>query len=544
MTATWPRVVPVGDRGLLVEFPPELSPETNALVRGTDAVLARLPGVIETVPAFRSVLLVYDPLAVTFDELVERAHAAARAARPPAEDIGPLIEVPVIYGGAYGPDLEAVAQSVGIPQAEVVRLHTEPTYRVYMLGFSPGFPYLGLLPAPLRLPRRASPRLRVPAGSVAIADAFAGIYPQETAGGWHVLGRTPLRLFDPSRADACLLRPGDRVRFVAVSGDPNPQAIRVDVSATPRRPMFEVLEAGLMTTVQDLGRRGHRRSGIPWSGPLDGGALRAANAAVGNDPGDAAIELTFPGPRLRVLEEGQMAIAGADLGARLDGTDIDHRTAIRVRPGDLIDFGAPRRGQWLYLGVAGGVDVPEALGSRATYARGGLGGIGGRSIRAGDILGVREERRERRVSRPGTMRASSAASPSDPVRVIVGPQAEACTVDALAAFFGLPFAVTVHRDRSGMRLRGPVLGHRGSAEILSDGLLPGAIQVPAGGDPLVILADGPTTGGYAKIASVIDADLDRLAQHSPGETVRFAGVTVMAAHALLRDQAREQAASW
>jgi KipI family sensor histidine kinase inhibitor len=532
MAGPWPRLAPLGDRGLLVEFAPEVSPEVNALVRGADAVMSTLPGVVETVPTFRSVLLVYDPLQVRFDELIERADACARTARPVPSGAGALVEIPVVYGGADGPDLNAVAEAVGLAPDDVIRLHAEPTYLVYMIGFAPGFAYLGTLPAPLRLPRRATPRLRVPAGSVAIADVFTGVYPQETAGGWHLLGQTWRQLFDPDRDDPCLVRPGDRVRFVSVPREARTVAAppRAKQALSPSRPVFQVLDGGLMTTVQDLGRPGWRRFGVPASGALDAGALRAANAAVGNPPGAAGLEFTFPGPRLRVVAELEIAVAGADLAATLNGTDIGHAAAIRVRPGDRLAFEQPRSGQWMYLSVAGGIDAPVVLASRSTYARGGLGGIAGRPIRAGDALGAGEARPGRRV--PAASWVPPAAGGA--LRVVLGPQAEAFTPDALAGLLGRPFAFTAQRDRSGARLRGHPLAHRRGADILSDGVLPGAIQVPADGGPLAILADGPTTGGYAKIASVISADLGRLAQRTPGESVRFEAVTVAEAHEWLR----------
>lgn len=535
----WPRLLPLGDRGLLVEFGAEVSPEVNALVRGAEPLLARLPGVSETVPAFRSLLLVYDPFRTTFDRLAEYVEAVARGVRPAPDEGGQLLEVPVAYGGAWGPDLEAVAAALGLSQADVVALHTGTIYRVYMLGFAPGFPYLGLLPEALRLPRRATPRTRVPTGSVAIADAFTGIYPQDTAGGWHLLGRTPLRLFDPSGKTPFLLAPGDRVRFVACpdiemgpAEEPPPFA--------PRRPVFEVLEPGLMTTLQDAGRTGWRRYGVPVSGPMDRRAHAAANLAVGNAPGEAALEMTFPGPKLRAVADALIAVAGADLGARLNHTDLDHGQPVRVRPGDLFTLTAPRSGQWLYLAVAGGLDGPQVLGSRATWTRGGPRGPLGRPVRAGDLLGVREGPAGPRRARPVPLIARGRTLTA---RVVLGPQADAFTPEGLAALLGGTYEVTVQRDRSGARLRGVPVRHRVGADIASDGLLPGAIQVPADGGPVVIFADGPTTGGYTKAAAVVSADVDALAQLAPGDRVRFQAVTVAQAHALLRAAEEETGCS-
>lgn len=542
MSAVWPRVVPAGDSGLLVEFAPDLSPKAIARVHGVRRLLEELPGVIETVPGFRSVLVAYDPLAVSFDEIAGRAEAVARAAQPAPATEGSLVEIPVAYGGHGGPDLEAAALACGVRQSEVIELHSGTDYLVYMLGFAPGFPYLGLLPPEIRMPRRPTPRVRVPAGSVAVADAFSGIYPQETAGGWHLLGRTPLRLFDPTRARPCLLQPGDRVRFVPVpNGSAASEAATTDVKSSEvmpirafGRPVFEVLEPGLMTTVQDRGRMGWRRFGVPSSGALDRPALDAVNGMLGNLSGAAALELTFPGPRMRVLSEAEIAVAGADLTAMVNRTALDPGELVRVHPGDLLEFEPPRQGQWLYLGVAGGVEVPPLLGSRSAYARGGQGGPLGRALRAGDILGLGETSSARRRTRwPG----DPLTTRNGPVRVVLGPQSGAFTAEAQASFLGRAYKATAQRDRSGTRLAGSILGHRDSAEIMSDGLLPGAIQVPADGQPLVILADGPTTGGYPKIAWVIAPDLCRVAQAGPGTELRFEAVAVETAHGLIREHA-------
>jgi KipI family sensor histidine kinase inhibitor len=519
---------------VIVEFEPDVSAETTARVLGADAVIRTLPGVVETVPAFRSVLAVYDPRRVDFPGVAARAEAAARAAAPASRDAGRLVEVPVVYGGSSGPDLQAVADVCGLTPADVISLHSGSPYTVYMLGFSPGHPYLGSLPPSLRVPRRASPRPRVPAGSVGVADQFTNIYPRETAGGWHLLGRTALQLFDHQRDPAFLLAPGDRVRFVPVGEPPEParedgRAARpaVPASRAPRCPVFEVLEPGLMTTVQDLGRPGWRRYGVPVSGALDHGAHVAANLTVGNAAAAATLELSFPGPKLRATAAVEIAVAGADFTPWHNGASIDPGRPLWVRPGDVVEFAGPRGGQWAYLAVAGGFDVPEVFGSRSTYVRGGIGGFEGRPLRAGDVLGRGE-------GGPGPrrrQRAAPVAGRTGAIRVVLGPQTDAFSADAQTGWLAGAFVVTVQRDRSGMRLRGPVLHHRGGAEILSDGLLPGAVQVPAEGQPIIILADGPTTGGYSKIASVISADLDRVAQAGPGSALRFEAVTVAQAHA-------------
>jgi KipI family sensor histidine kinase inhibitor len=208
----------MGDRSLLVELGGNISPEVNRRVQELMLRLRRawLPGVREFAPAYRSLLVVFDPLvippAVLKARITEVAAEAGSSGLPPAK----AITVPVFYGGDYGPDLEWVSGHLGIPAGEVVRLHSEAVYRVYMIGFTPGYPYLGELPAALAIPRRSTPRTRVPKGSVGIAQRQTGIYPVESPGGWQIIGWTPIELFDPNRRLPSLLEMGDRVKFEAV----------------------------------------------------------------------------------------------------------------------------------------------------------------------------------------------------------------------------------------------------------------------------------------------------------------------------------------
>lgn len=215
---TTPRLVAMGDSAFRVEFDGRIDPGINAcvvaLARAVDA--ARVPGVRDVVPTYRSVAVYFDPLRTDYDALVDRVTRESSCLEPFfAPDPDP-IRVPVCYGAEYGVDLEAVAAFAGVDEAEVIRLHTARTYRVFMLGFMPGFAYLGTVDERIAAPRLATPRLRVPAGAVGIAGAQTGIYPAVTPGGWRIVGRTPTRLFDTRRVSPSLFQPGDLVQFYPV----------------------------------------------------------------------------------------------------------------------------------------------------------------------------------------------------------------------------------------------------------------------------------------------------------------------------------------
>jgi KipI family sensor histidine kinase inhibitor len=214
-----PRFRIAGDTGLLAEYGDAIDPAINKKVRAMAMAMEMEPisGVVEVIPTYRSLLILYDPV-VTHpsriqEALMELEGRLERIEIPPPR----TIEIPVCYGGQYGPDLDFVAQSHGLSTDEVIRIHSEPTYQVYMIGFTPGFPFLGGLPKILFTPRRETPRTRVPAGSVGIANDQTGIYPIESPGGWQLIGRTPVRLFDPDREDPFLLRAGDMLRFKPIS---------------------------------------------------------------------------------------------------------------------------------------------------------------------------------------------------------------------------------------------------------------------------------------------------------------------------------------
>lgn len=290
--------------------------------------------------------------------------------------------------------------------------------------------------------------------------------------------------------------------------------------------MIEVLAAPLPASIQDLGRPGYRHIGMPLSGALDPEWMCIANALVGNPPSAAVLEMRLLGPRLRAL--GHVAIAlGGEFSAVMETRDGARRAAANwcghlLAPGETLDLGALRSGIG-YLAVSGGFGVEPVLGSRSTYARAGIGGLAGRSLVAGDRLEVGPAATSIVL---GLKQAPELEA--GPIRVIAGPQREHFSDGAWRDFLGAEFTVTRDADRMGLRLAGPRLEHLPAlgADIVSDAVTPGAIQVPGDGNPIVLLADCQTVGGYPKIATVIGADLRRLGHALPGQQLRFAEVTV------------------
>ena len=546
-----PRFLAAADSALLVELGDEVSEATTAAVLGLDARLAAAPpaGVVAVLPALRSLLVEYDPLRTSQRRLrrdveallghSDDAGAAAKALSPREHTIA------VRYGGDDGPDLDAVASATGMSPDAVVRAHTAAAYRVAMLGNLPGLPYLVGLDPRLETPRRHDPRDRVPAGSVAIAARLSTVYSAAGPGGWNLIGRTATRLFDLNRTPAALLAPGDVVRFVAgdrhESADSGPNLPARHDEAGPH---LRVVDPGLLTTVQDAGRRGFERAGVPTGGALDAELLRVANLLAGNPAGTAALEVTHGGPLLEVCApSARIAVAGDCDVTRIarDGTQsrLSAWRSTILRDGERLHVGRVRVGLRCVVAVEGGVATAPVLGSRSTYLRGGFGGVHGRPLRSGDTLPLARAYAGHHpdVCLDGaTLRDAGliAGGGTTEICAVPGPQDDAIERESLVALFATELRVSPRCDRVGLRLDGLRLRHRGSPEIISDGCAPGSIQVPGGGAPIVLLADRGTTGGYPKAATVASTDLPRLARLRPGATLRLRAAGVEEAEALRR----------
>lgn len=292
---------------------------------------------------------------------------------------------------------------------------------------------------------------------------------------------------------------------------------------------LRILEPGPLATVQDLGRWGHRDMGVPLSGAMDLPALRIANGLAGNGRGAAGIEITWGGFRAEVITGALFAVTGADVEVALNGEAVSMWTTHRASRGDVLTVGYASLGLRSYLALSGGIEVPLVMGSRSTYIRGGFGGFHGRALAKGDIIQVGPasltDARIRRAP-PGLI---PLYGNQPTLRVVLGPQEDLITREGIEAFLSGPYTVTERCDRMGILLDGPKITHRRGPDIISDGTIPGVVQVPGSGRPTLLGADCQTTGGYVKIATVIGADLPLVAQLAPGARVRFSVLSLLEA---------------
>jgi KipI family sensor histidine kinase inhibitor len=432
---------------------------------------ARPPGFLEAVPGARSLLVLADPAVFDTSILRQRPEEHAVSAR--------TVRLRTVYDG---PDLAELSARLGLDAAAA---HAAAAHVVQFLGFQPGFAYMS---GGFAVPRLLTPRVRVPRGSVAVADSYTGVYPSDSPGGWWLIGRVEEALFDPWADPPSLLRPGDRVIFEPAAAE---DAFAGDGRSAKARSiggeaLLRVVKPGGQATIQGAPRYGLGQYGVPAGGAMDLASLAAANQLLGNAPLAAGLEAVLSTPALEALVPLQIAIGG-----------VVHR----LESGQVLP---PQKGALRnYLAVEGGLaqDPPGALNP---------------PLEAGQIL-------YRAQGRPETPRPlPPLPKPQDPVtlRILDGPQRDWFQDPELLKT--AEWRLTPRTDRRGARLEGPKLLLNRASDLPSEGTAPGAIQVPGDGQPIILGPDRPVTGGYAKIAAVLWDDLPLLAQARPGARIRFA----------------------
>ncbi|MGH7492903.1 MAG: biotin-dependent carboxyltransferase family protein [bacterium] len=302
-------------------------------------------------------------------------------------------------------------------------------------------------------------------------------------------------------------------------------------------PALKIISPGFLTTVQDLGRFGFAHLGVPPAGAADRCALLLGNVLVNNEGNTSALEMTLIGGTFEFEADGQIAITGADCDPVIDGQQVPQWTAMAVRPGQTLKCGAIKSGARAYLCINGGIQVPKVMGSAATHLQAGIGGWHGRQLQKGEVLSI-AEMRVGVAFRPRTVRSdlTSYVRERSILRATLGPQRDFFSQDLLSLFSSTPYIVSESSNRVGLRLRGEAIIKENPAEIITEGISLGAVQVPADGQPIILFVEHPTTGGYPKIANVISADWCRVGQLRPRDVVRFQFVSLDEAHRLLRQQ--------
>lgn len=533
------RILTASDRTLLVEAA-DLD-EAMRLNLAWDGV----PGVVERIPGARTVLVRFDPLRTSAVALTE----VLSATRVDAEHVPHTREVavPVHYDGE---DLAEAAGLLGVSAEELVNRHLAADWQVAFSGFAPGFGYVVSGDPLFDVPRRSSPRTRVPAGSVALAGQFTGVYPRESPGGWQLIGHTDAVMWDIDRDPPALLSPGALVRFeragreglrLPALSDPRiaagnsnggslsePQARRNGLSeersdeSKPSTPFVEIIRPSLQLLVQDAGRPGHAALGVSASGAADRTALRDANRAVGNETAAAVLE-SVGGLTLRFHGDGVAAVTGA-IG-ELTLTDaggptrsIPHGAPFATVDGDELTLGHPSHGLRYVIGIRGGLAAASALGSRASDT---LAGLGPDPLTSGATIAVGDAARYA-VDPVATPRELPASGDLVELDITLGPRDDWFTASALDTLTTQEWLVTPRSDRVGIRLQGDVpLERTTQGELPSEGAVTGAIQVPPDGQPVLFLPDHPLTGGYPIIGALTDRCLDLAAQLPPGARIRF-----------------------
>lgn len=289
-------------------------------------------------------------------------------------------------------------------------------------------------------------------------------------------------------------------------------------------PKMTVISSGPLSTIQDEGRFGYMSTGFSPNGTMDTYSMKIANILVGNAPGDGVIEMTLMGMVVKFDCTSVIALTGADMQPEINGKKIDMYTAVEVHDGDILTLKAAPKGMRTYLAVAQGFDIPEVMGSMSTNLKCVLGGFQGRKLQAGDEIPLRQSIPLSLIGNRSTLPENDYASVIA-VRVVLGPQEDYFTDKGMQTFLSTEYTVSDKSDRMGVRLEGKKIENKNGVDIISDGIATGSVQVPASGTPIILMADRQTTGGYAKIATIISADLKKIAQARPGTKIRFEAVS-------------------
>ena len=545
------QINPLGDHAMLVQISNRIDPKINDQVIALHSRLANIVAdkVLFFTPAFCSLGIGFDPETISYDALAQIVQEQFEQIQIGVEFERRLIRIPVCYSTTYGIDLEHVEATTGLDREQIIQLHTSKTYQAHMLGFLPGFAYLGSVDPSLRVERKTEPRLHVAAGSVGLAGEQTGVYPCDAPGGWQIIGRSPVSLVLDSADNQFLISPGDQVQFYSIDqAEFDSMSEKESIAATsknallkqpavgPKEPIqiqpqsdlvsLHFKTAGLRTTVQDFGRTGHQHLGIPSGGAMDRFSAAIANRLVGNADHAAVVEISLMGPAIEIKGDCKIAITGADLSPKIDGQTAPMWETISISGCQRISFGSRKSGCRSYLAIAGEFMLPTWLGS-VSPSRFGTGSttqpdsLKGQTI---TITTASQPINKRRLPPSGRPVCLADNQPQPVTRVIpmwAGIEWDWFSEQQRNAFLAHQFQILPNSNSMGYRLSSFTNQALDLPTVISSPVVPGTIQITSSGQAILLMRDAQTTGGYPRIGNVCHAALNDLAQLCPGDFICF-----------------------
>ena len=450
----------------------------------------------------------------------------------------------VCYDPELAPDLLASAEKCKLTVRELINRHKNSEIRVDILGFMPGFAYCSGLDPSLNLPRLESPRTVVPTGSVAIAGLQTAIYPQPTPGGWNIIGRSPDVLFDPSKPRPSLLMAGERVEFIEID---LPEFRKIEAQNLTKLAQnmskskisshaVEVISPGLQTTIQGLPRHGFAHLALSAGGPMDLESAQLANALLGNHDDAAGLEIAGAGTKLLFHEDMWVAWVGARCISQVNGTAIPGNRPVFLRKGETLNFGTILQGYRIFLALSGGIDSEFILGGRGSHLS---AGIGGKALQKGDILYLPRAQDSSQIPCLKKLREAqmsfpkwSIASPALPgervelIKVLPSIHLDILSSAEQDALWKTVWTISSQSNRMGMRLKSDFKISSSLTGISSQGIWFGTVQLPPSGQPILMMAEHQTTGGYPRLMEMVSSERSKLAQLRPGDKIQFLPITL------------------
>jgi antagonist of KipI len=544
----------LGETAATIAFEAVISEPINDLVIALYHHLQSQPidGVKDVIPAYHTVTLVFESSLLkqssdVFTIMVQRADAAIATCNWQQTIQHNIVEIPVCYDTTFGLDIVTMAADKSISIDDLIQRHIARQYRIYCIGFLPGFAYMGNVDDVLATPRRQAPRAAVKAGSVGIAGVQTGVYPLQSPAGWNIIGETPLQLFDANRAEPVLFKMGDIVQFQPISLSDfllqkNKPVVTKELPLATSN-SITILKQGMADSIQDLGRFGYQQFGINPTGAMDIVAAKVANFLVGNVATEAVFELHFPAAVFQFNVDALIALSGGDFSATINDEPIPINTPIIVEANSILKFTKLVSGARCYLAVNGGLAIEKWLGSYSTHIKANAGGYSGRMLQKGEVININTNKNfishlngQSFVTMQWQADVVELYKDVTNIQIIAGNEHALLTEASAEVLIDSTFVITAKSDRMGYQLHGIPLQLKQPLSLISTAVTRGTVQLLPNGELIVLMADHQTVGGYPRVAQIAQIAMPKLAQLQAHQRVTFSIISHQQAVELLRLQ--------